>query len=143
MGAFVLQLFTNAVFAIEIPQSQVPSIILNKFQQSFPKAYDIEWELKNNIYEVEFEQGWGKDFEAWYTADGNLIRLKEELNKSDLPKAVASTLKTKYANYRIDDAKKITENKKTIYKVELENNMEEFTLFFNRNGQLLKQPTTY
>ena len=46
--------------AQDIPQSQVPSIIVNKFNKEFPKASDIEWEMDGNLYNVDFEMGWNK-----------------------------------------------------------------------------------
>jgi hypothetical protein len=30
---------------------------VNSFQQKFPKAKKVDWELKGNVYEAEFETG--------------------------------------------------------------------------------------
>ena len=132
-------LFTGtALFAQDIPASQVPSIVINQFNIDFPKAKDVEWELESNGYKVDFEQGWNKDFEAWYSAAGDQIKLKEELSKNNLPKAVSSTLKSTYPSYHIDDAERITENKTATYKLEIEKRNHELTLYFNEKGIIIK-----
>lgn len=99
---------TTVVFAQDIPQSQVASVVVNQFNIDFPKAKDVEWEFKNNVYNVDFEQGWSKDFEAWYSVDGNQIRVEEELSKHELPKTISASIETKFPSYRIDDVEKIT-----------------------------------
>ena len=125
--------------AQDIPQSQVPSVVANQFSIDFPKAKDVEWELKNDVYNVDFEQGWSKDFEAWYSANGTLIRLEEELlSKSELPKAVITSIEEKFPTYRIDDVTKITKNEEITYKVEIEKGNQERSLYFNENGTIIK-----
>ncbi|PVX49298.1 putative PepSY-like beta-lactamase-inhibitor [Balneicella halophila] len=133
-----LSLFTSALFAQDLPQSQVPSVVVNQFNNDFPKAKDVDWELKNNVYNVEFEQGWDKDFEAWYSADGKQIKLEEDLTKRELPKAVIATIEKEYPSFKLDDIEKITEAQKVTYKVEIENKSMEKTLFINENG-IIKQ----
>src|SRR5690606_17486639 len=94
----------------EIPQSQVPSLVVNSFQQSFSKAYDIEWEMDGELYKVEFETGFpGKDHDVWYDKTGKLTRHKEEIAKSDLPRQVLDKIAEDFRGYRLDDIKKITE----------------------------------
>ena len=136
---FIGLLFTGIIaFAQDIPSNQVPSVVLNQFNIDYPKARDVEWELKNNIYNVEFEKDWYVEFEAWYSATGNLIKEEEELSQNKLPKLVTATIKSKYPMHHIDDAEKITENKKISYKVEIEKGNEEQTLFLNENGTIIK-----
>lgn len=134
----ILLMSGSALLAQDIPQNQVPSIVVNQFNTDFPKAKDVDWELKNNIYNVDFEQGWGKDFEAWYSADGKQIKVEEELTKGELPKKVIATLEKEYPSFKLDDIEKITEAQKVSYKVEIENKSMEKTLFINENG-IIKQ----
>ncbi|WP_107039724.1 PepSY-like domain-containing protein [Brumimicrobium mesophilum] len=143
MKSKVVQLFavlifgSSAVFAQDIPQSQVPSVILNNFKKEFPKANDIEWELKGETYNVEFEISWNSDYEAWYSADGKMIRYTQDINNSDFPKSVLNSIKTKYSDYRIDDAKKIVINGVETYRVELEKGQEEMDVLFSKDGKVI------
>ena len=125
------------LYAQDIPAGEVPSVVINQFHIDFPKAKDIEWELKNDTYEVEFEQGWGKDFEAWYTADGKQIKVEEETTKSELPKAVVAAIQKSYPSYKIDDIEKITEGEKVTYKVEVEKRELDQTLLLDEEGTII------
>lgn len=133
-----ISVMSFALFAKDIPAGQIPATVMKQFNKDFPKAKDVEWELKNNVYNVDFEQGWFTDFEAWYSADGTLLRLEEDICKRKLPKAIIVAIKSNYPSFKIDDVKKITENKRVTYKVEIEKRSYEHTLYFNEKGQIIK-----
>lgn len=138
--SFAITCIGSNALAQDIPQSQVPSVIVNNFQQSFPKAFDVEWELKGDIYEVEFETGFlGKDHEVWFEKSGKQIRHKEELSKSDLPQKVLAAINSNYSGYRVDNVKKITEGSKISYTVELKSRREEWKVAFDNEGNILSK----
>jgi len=114
--ALAISLSTQAQ---DMPQSQVPSVILNQFNNQFPKATDVEWEMDGNLYNVDFEVSWNIDHEVWYNAEGKLIKHKEDISKSELPKAVNDRIQADFSGYSIDDLECITDNGKVIYKMEL------------------------
>lgn len=130
----VLFFTSTALFAQDIPSSQVPSVVLNQFNIDFPKAQDVDWKLENNDYNVDFEFNQGQDFEAWYSNSGKLLRLEEEISKSELPQAVVTAIKNKYSAYKIDDVEKITQNNTIYYEAELEKGDSEITVLFNKDG---------
>ncbi len=135
-----LALILNTGFGQDIPQSQVPSLIVNGFQQSFPKAYDIEWEIDGELYKVEFETGLtGRDHDIWYDKAGKMIRHKEEITKSELPKKVSETISRDFNGYRLDDIKKITEGEKVIYTVELKSFREDWDVILDAEGNILSK----
>lgn len=127
---------TGIIFAQDIPESQVPSVIVNKFKAEFPKAKDVEWELKGEEYNVEFEIGWFSDYEAWFSTSGQLLRYKQEISRRDLPIAIKDAIKNQYSGYHIDDVEKIVENGKEIYKVEIEKGNDDRNLLFSADGKL-------
>lgn len=128
----------GTIFAQEMSETQVPSVIVNNFKKEFPKANDVEWERQGDQYNVDFEIGRYKDYEAWFTASGMLIRYTEEISEGDLPKAVKDAVKNKYKGYRIDDAKKIIENGVETYNVEIEKGNDERDLIFSKNGDFIR-----
>jgi hypothetical protein len=128
---------TSFVFAQDVPESEVPSVIVNSFKKEFPKARDVEWELKGDQYNVEFEIGFFSDYEAWFDSSGKLLKYTEEISKSDLPEAVKETIKSQFAGYRIDDAEKIVENGVETYEVEIEKKDDERKLVFTKDGTIL------
>lgn len=135
-----LGLSFNQISAQDIHQSEVPSVILNHFQKTFSKASDIEWEIKGNLYEVEFETGFlGDDHKVLYSRDGKLVRHEEEISKSGLPKAVLASINRSFSGYRIDDVKKIAEGRKVVYKTELKNFTQEWKVLFDAQGRILQK----
>lgn len=136
----ILGLSITNISAQDIRQSEVPSVILNHFQKSFPKAADIDWEIKGNLYEVEFETGFlGDDHKILYSRDGKLVRHEEEISKSNLPKTVLASIKRSFNGYRTNDIKKITEGGKVIYNVELKNYSQEWKVVFDEQGRILQK----
>lgn len=138
----VAAMFFKASTALgqDIPQNGVPSIIVNSFQQTFPKAIDIEWELKGELYKAEFETGlFGKDHEAWYNETGKLVKHKEEISKGDLPKKVTAKISKDFSGYRVDDVKKITEDNNVTYTLELKSFTKEWKMAFDKEGTVLNK----
>lgn len=136
----ILGLSLTNISAQDIHQNEVPSIILNNFQKTFPKASDIDWEIKGNLYEVEFETGFlGDDHKVLYSRDGKLVRHEEEISKSGLPKTVLASIKRSFNGYRTDDIKKITEGGKVMYNVELKNYSQEWKIVFDAQGRILQK----
>lgn len=119
----ILMIVTLGIFnfsnAQEVPQSQIPSVIVNQFNSQFPKATDVEWEIQGTTYNVEFETGSNIDHEIWYTLEGKLLKHKEEISVIELPKTVNNRIKTDFKGYTIDDLEQIIENGKVVYKMEL------------------------
>ncbi|AFL81442.1 Protein of unknown function (DUF2874) [Aequorivita sublithincola DSM 14238] len=129
---------TASLFAQDMAESQVPSVVLNTFKKDFPKASDVEWERHGEQYNVEFEIGWFNDYEAWFDQSGKMIKYSEEISESDIPQAIKETIKTQFVDYSIDDAKKFTENKTESFWVEIEKGNDERHLHFSADGQLIQ-----
>lgn len=123
IGILIATVFSSQ--AQDLVQNQVPSVILNKFHEQFAKATDIEWEMDGLLYNVEFEIGWNTDHEIWYDTEGNIIKHKEDISRSELPEAVRNVIKTNFKGYTIDDLERITDNGKVCYKMELNSLMKE------------------
>lgn len=125
-------------FAQDIPQSEVPSIILNAFKQHFPKASGIEWERKGEMYEAEFKIGTA-DYEVFYNSSGKLMRVKNDIAESELPAVVSSAIKKDFPGYRIKDLEKIDEQGVVTYKMELKKLNEEWDVVYDASGKLLSK----
>lgn len=140
MSAAALMFFASSAFAQKVSQNQVPSVIVNNFQQAFPKASDVEWREKGNSYKVEFETGiFEDDHEVWYDKTGKMLKHKEDLSKRDIPKSIITTIQNDFNGYKIDDADKTTAGDSVTYKVELEKRHSELNVVFDANGKVLSQ----
>lgn len=132
-------LFTGFSFAQDILETNVPSVIVNKFKGSYPKANDVEWEKEGMLYKVDFGVGLTKDYKAWYNSAGQRVKLSEDISKTNLPKNIMSKIKTDFAKYRIDDAKKITAGKAVTYSVELKSNKKDWKVVFDSQAKVLSK----
>ena len=140
LEVFTLVLFSSVAFGQDIMQNQVPSVVVNSFQQAFPKAFDVEWEMDGSNFKVEFEKGLVRmDHSTWYDKTGKLIRHREEISKGDLPKKVLSRIKTDFKNFRIEDVKKNTEGNNVNYTLELDAMNEEWKVTFDMEGNVLSK----
>ncbi|EIJ40499.1 Protein of unknown function (DUF2874) [Galbibacter orientalis DSM 19592] len=136
-AAIVMSSITNAQ---DIPQSQVPSIINNEFNKQFPKATDVEWEMAGYLYNVEFEINWNQDHEIWYNSEGKIVKHKEDISVSELPKVVNNTIKRKFNGYSIDDLKRITDNGQIVYKMELNAfTKQDWDIVIDNNGDVISK----
>lgn len=133
----IVGIFSSYSFSQDLTPSQVPSLVTNKFKQTFPNASDVEWEMNGALYNVEFEEGNSDDQEAWFDNTGKMVKHKMEISSKMLPETVKATIKKDFSEYAIDGAEKITSNGVVTYKVELENLTQEWKVTFDANGKVL------
>ncbi|MFZ6664615.1 PepSY-like domain-containing protein [Peijinzhouia sedimentorum] len=140
----VLFIIAIGVFSVckaqDIPQSQVPSIILNQFNAQFPDATDIAWEMERKQYKVEFETGWNKDHELWFDINGSVIKHKEEITKEELPTEIKSKINNDFKGYSIDDLERISEQGSILYKMELNSLFrQDWKMVFDKAGNVVSK----
>ena len=120
----------------DIPNSKVPSVVLNTVQAKFGSANKIEWEKKNNLYEAEFRRD-SIEYTVYVDPEGKLVMYKMDIKENELPTAVSSIIRTEYIGYQIDDAEKIEKDGVTYYEVELEGKgKKDLKLNFSADGKL-------
>ena len=144
LKTWILGLFAVAICgqasAQDVARSGVPTPILKAFNQQFPKASDIEWEMTGNIYKVEFEIGWKTDHEVWYDQTGKVVKHQEEIPVDQLPKNVQNMIKADYSKHSINDLEKITENGKVTYKMELNSLLhQDWTIVTDADGKVISK----
>lgn len=131
-------LFSGFTYAQDIPAKDVPAEVLKSFQKAFPNATKIEWELKGDLYNADFDIG-RRDHEAWFTSKGSIVKHKKEIRAAELPLAVSNVIKKNYKGYRIDDVDQFEEGKVFLYKVELKKIGEEKKVVFDAKGNVVNR----
>lgn len=141
LGLMIVSLTNFSVMAQDAQRRGVPAVVLNAFQQQFPKARQVEWgKMKDGTYEVEFSVGLiSRDHQAMITPEGKVVRYEEELASYSLPDAVKTQIKTEFAGYRTGDTKKIDMEGKITYEVELDSPSEDLKVEFDSDGKILKE----
>lgn len=131
-------LFSGFTYAQDIPAKDVPLEVRNSFQKAFPNATKVEWELKGDLYNADFDIG-RRDHEVWFTNKGAIVKHKKEIRAKELPVAVSNVIKKNYSGYRIDDVDQFQEGKTVLYKVELKKIGEEKKVVFDSKGSVVNR----
>ena len=124
--------------------AKAPKKVEKAFQKMYPGAKDIEWELKRDIYAVDFKID-GKDVEAYFNAEGTWLRSKEDVNASSVPAAVKKAVKEAYPDFKIEDYDLVKDARGNVfYSVEIEKESKdgdtELTVRVLANGKILPNP---
>ena len=123
----------------DIPNSKVPSVVLNTVQAKFGSVNKIEWEKKNDLYEAEFKKD-SIEYAVYIDTAGKLVMYKMDIRENELPAAVSLTISTEYIGYKIDDAEKIEKDGVTWYEVELEGKgKKDLKLNFSADGKFVPE----
>ncbi|MDR1198987.1 MAG: PepSY-like domain-containing protein [Prevotellaceae bacterium] len=115
-----------------------PAELAAKFKADFPRAYKVEWEVADGIYEVEFDIKF-RDYTAYYDAKGNLLMTEEEIYRSELPAIVKNAAETKYPKYSFEDIDRIRRGTEVFYEIEMELRDAEVKLLIKSDGTVLEE----
>jgi hypothetical protein len=136
MTSMLLLVVTS--FAQEITEAQVPASVVAAFKKDFPQATETKWEKKDNTHTVKFKVG-GVDHKGWLDNNGKLVKHKIDIKESELPAAVAATLKKEYSNFKVSGVYKMQEGNATTYEMDLKNDQEKWEAVFGEDGKIIKK----
>lgn len=122
----------------DVPVSKVPNEVKNAFKRNFNNPADVEWEKKKDRYEVEFDLG-NVDHSALYTAEGELLMVKMELNEQDLSPVIRQKISDDFREFEIDDIDQIKTGDRLLYQVELDGPSGDRKVVFTAEGEIDKE----
>lgn len=133
-----LAIFATATMsAQDLKTSDVPSNLTNNFQKSYANAAGVEWEMDGDNYKVEFDVN-KMEHEIWYSKEGTVVKTESEISESELPGAITSVIKNKYADYKVDSIEMTESNGQKNYEVELEKGWtKEVKVVFDATGKVM------
>src|SRR5882757_1236943 len=105
----------------KVPLDKVPKPFLEAVKKRFPKAEVKEASKETNddkktVFEVTLKED-GKNIDVTLTPEGKITLIEKEIDRKDLPKAVAETFDKKYpkAMYKIvEEVIKVVDGKETL-----------------------------
>ena len=133
-----LGLAVGQMQAQKLKENEVPQIVKTAFAKAYPTAKAVKWDKEDGSYEATFDQN-KKDMSVVLDAQGVIKEVETTILKSDLPKAVQSTLAKDYAGYKIEEAATIMSNGVVTFEAEVEKGEKSFDLIFDKEGKLLKK----
>jgi len=111
----------------KVPLDKVPKAVVEAVKTRFPDAKlesaEKETEDGKTVYEIAIKNK-DQKIEVTLTADGKIVEIEKQIAASDLPKAVADALATKYAKAKykvIEEVIKVKDGKEKLeyYEVHL------------------------
>ena len=135
-----LFLFAASGFA---QTNDAPATVQNSFKAKYGNVQvkDWDWEDDEEMYEAEFKMN-GKEYEAYFTADGTWMKTKAELKKEELPAGVSSALNSgQYKAWNMGDRMEMDTPEGKMYKVKVENKDQTMYLKYDANGKLVETMT--
>lgn len=132
-----LALGATAQTGQELKEADVPATVKTSFKTAFPNAKDVEWKMKEGKYKVDFDMD-GNDHIAAFGADGKMLSKGMKIRTSELPSAVATAVKTAYADRNIDNVYRVDKNGTINYLVKLDGEPET-KVMYSADGQVVKE----
>lgn len=119
----------------DIAANEVPAVVRNSFQQRFPNAKDVDWELSGNDYGADFEID-AVDHKALIAPEGNLVKYKYDIADTALPETVMAKIAIDHGNRKIDGSEVLKIGESTYYQVELDGEPNDQNLVFVESGEV-------
>jgi hypothetical protein len=135
LAAALFSVITGSCQNQNISASKVPSIVVNKVQESYPGAKDVDWKKSKDNYEAEIQVNDSTEVSILVNTAGNKVMEKRDIRISEVPTEVTSALNSLYKDYKIDEADQIIKDGITYYQLELEaKGKKDINVVFNANG---------
>lgn len=133
-------LMSNAACAQKISAGKVPAAVLSAFKTKFTISTKTSWEMENaNNYEAGFKQN-DEEVSANFDHTGKWLETETELKVSALPATVQAALAKDFADFRIEEARKIESLKYGIcFEAEIEKGEATFDVLFISDGKMLSK----
>jgi hypothetical protein len=120
-------------------QDTTPKVVSEAFNTKFPAAKSVKWDKENGKeWEAEFKMN-GKEYSANFSMNGEWLETEQEIKKSELPSAVLASIKTNFADHKIDEAEKSDKKEGTFYEVILEKGEHEMKVVFDASGKVISE----
>lgn len=131
-------LLSGLTYGQDVAVKDVPSVVMNSFKKTFPNAAAVEWEMKGDLYNAEFDVN-RRDHEVWLNSRGSIIKHKQEIKSREIPEVVMKNLKQNFKGYWIDEVDKYEVAKQFFYKVELQTLTKEVNVVLDSKGAIVNR----
>lgn len=116
-------------------QPEIPSVVLNAFQQKYANLESVKWETKGDLYKAEFKVG-SRGHDVWLDKSGKIKKHKEDFPKKELPASIQQQLSSEFKSYKLDDADKIETDGQVFYEVKLDGADQDRKVLFSEDGKV-------
>ena len=116
-----------------------PTAVEKSFQQKFPTAKNVSWGKENaKEWEAEFKLNDTK-ISANFLLDGTWVETETEIPVTQLPPAVATSIKKQYPDWQIAEADKMeSRTKGNFYEADIKMGLKKKEVEIKEDGTLMK-----
>ena len=119
---------------------KVPEKVKTSFEQKFPDAKNVEWDMENDTeWEAEFTMN-GVEYSSNFTVAGEWTETEFEMKITELPEAVQIVINSNYSDYNIEIESSETKEG-VVYEIALEKGENNVELSISKDGVLLNKVT--
>lgn len=113
-----------------------PKSVNDNFNSKFSGATKVKWDQEEaNEWEAEFKMN-GSDMSASFNNSGTWLETEKEIKEKELPALVASVLKEKYSDYKVEEVAEIQKPGFSGYEIGLEKGEEMLEIQVNPDGTI-------
>jgi hypothetical protein len=132
--AVVFSLTTSATFASG--GSSVNESVLKSFNKEFSGASNVSWvKLTDELYRFGFNYK-GKDVEAFFAENGNLVATGTRIAEDHLPLLISKAVDAQYTGYSKTEVFEFSMDGETKYLLTLNKNNKNYVIKASGNGNL-------
>ena len=119
--------------------AEAPKLVNEAFVKKFPSAQKVKWDKESDTeWEAEFKMN-GVEFSANFLEDGSWKETEHEIKLKEVPENIKGTLKTNFADYKVEEVEVSETEEGTVYEFELEKGDEEWEVAIDHNGTVVKK----
>ncbi|MEP6646250.1 MAG: PepSY-like domain-containing protein [Saprospiraceae bacterium] len=126
--------------AQKLSSDKVPAAVTSAFKSRFPAVTKVSWEMEDaKEYEANFKQN-GEEASASFDLKGVWMETEMEMENSDLPASIKTTLDKEFAGYKLKELNKV-ENVKDghVYEAVIEKGEENWEVVFTAAGKVVNK----
>jgi hypothetical protein len=137
-GLLIVALFITAHIPVDAccHASDVPSAIMQNFNNLFPQANDVEWTKQRSSFRADFLYN-SMTVSVTFDNSGQILKAVNEIRFDQLPDIIIQQVREDYPEYKELIVLEKYNNTKLEYEVELVKGSFHFALKFNNKGRLI------
>ena len=131
-----ITLFSIFIVSCNQQKVNIPEKVQASFDEMFPVAANVEWEMENeNEWEAEFDMD-GKEASACFTLNGEWIETEYEIES--LPETIETILNETYPGFQIAEIEVVETPGFNGFEIELKKGEEEIEILITAEGEIIE-----
>jgi len=139
LGLSIALLSFSTSFAQKIKEAEVPTVVKENFAKKYPNVKILSYEKEKGDFEIGFYMNKIVS-SAIFDPNGVFKAFEQEISPFDLPKNVRDYCLKNFAEFRLTEGAKITDNEgKLFFEAEMSKGKQHFDAIFDADGNFVRK----